>query len=67
MEEELKKEKEKKVWMNKDGIICFGIGESSTEKDIEDAIDEVIEVLKGFKGEGKVLVHASPYSFVLSG
>lgn len=56
------------VWINKDNIICLGIGQSPTKEDIENVIDEVEKILKELKGQGKVLIHTSPYlGPVLSG
>ena len=49
------------VWINKDDIICLGTGQSPTKEDIINVIDKVEKILKRRKGQGKVLVHSSPY------
>ena len=55
------------VWINDDGIICFGTVPTSTEEEIDKMIDKAIEFLRKAKGEGKILVRTSPYIRAFSG
>lgn len=57
---------DKKVWLNKDGIICLGTTAVATEESIDEVLDQIVELLKKFEGKGRVLVRTSPYIGALS-